>query len=891
MGDQTLNMEMIFKLIDQATPGLKQLKDGMDQLKASLDKNTTSQDNNAASLDRLNTRRATGTRAVRDATNAVDDHNQALFTSASRYETLVLAHEALQGRWTRFGPSLMVLAERMDLIGRYGMAAGATIGALAAAIAGLVIHEIHVEQMARAFGQIQAALVGTGKSAELATSQISGLVTRLSEMTGITKQDAVEIVAAMSRIPELAGPQIQKLSMLVSAFAEVTGKTATAAAKELGDAFVHPEKGAKELDKQLGFLSVSQLESINRFMRLGEIAKAQDIIYQNLEARLKSVKETHTPLQKAIEDLTKAWNKLTGDIGGTETEERWLNGSKFVRGLADSISYFNKKIEEGSYFAKLFANMLSAIPFDPFNMDAKTNPQLPANGPWKGKITGPGGAPTAADNKKAQADAKSADQARFDQILKNGEALESQATKQRHLNEEIAGYNKIVNSPNATAEQKATARDRIQAIEEQKAKMKNLRDEIEASIARDIGIRKQLTGETDKQTMAERLLLEIQEGKYKGKYPQGQIDELAAKLRIEIADQKRLTLMQEEQSSLNKLNTLEDAAILKRDKTINQLDAIDQRIKMALNGQLVTPKVTARADEVRQAMIAAQVSQNQEALSKTEQELSRTTDEQIKKINSQNEAYLKTATQLRDLSEQEQVRMKYEQKIRELKPTDIGYEKEHADLIAKEAEDIAKLAAAQAQRIQFESDWRNGAIKAMNEFKESSVNVAALAHTAFKSAFTDISSTIQTFMETGKLSFQSLGDSFKKTIDKMISDALAARLMNALFGDFNKTGTLGGMGGSATSFLSSIFGGGREGGGPVRAGQAYIVGEKRPELFIPNTSGTIIPNVAGIGTTNPNVHINISALDGADVMKVLHSRRRDIAMMVSGASSAYNLRS
>lgn len=35
----------------------------------------------------------------------------------------------------------------------------------------------------------------------------------------------------------------------------------------------------------------------------------------------------------------------------------------------------------------------------------------------------------------------------------------------------------------------------------------------------------------------------------------------------------------------------------------------------------------------------------------------------------------------------------------------------------------------------------------------------------------------------------------------------------------------------------------RELGGPVNAGQPYIVGEKRPEVFVPHTSGTILPSV------------------------------------------------
>ena len=36
---------------------------------------------------------------------------------------------------------------------------------------------------------------------------------------------------------------------------------------------------------------------------------------------------------------------------------------------------------------------------------------------------------------------------------------------------------------------------------------------------------------------------------------------------------------------------------------------------------------------------------------------------------------------------------------------------------------------------------------------------------------------------------------------------------------------------------------GREKGGPVRKGQPYIVGEKRPEVFVPDQNGTIIPKV------------------------------------------------
>jgi len=50
-------------------------------------------------------------------------------------------------------------------------------------------------------------------------------------------------------------------------------------------------------------------------------------------------------------------------------------------------------------------------------------------------------------------------------------------------------------------------------------------------------------------------------------------------------------------------------------------------------------------------------------------------------------------------------------------------------------------------------------------------------------------------------------------------------------------------GGFAGQIFSSLFGGFRETGGDVAAGRAYVVGEKRPELFVPGRSGSIVPFV------------------------------------------------
>ena len=52
-------------------------------------------------------------------------------------------------------------------------------------------------------------------------------------------------------------------------------------------------------------------------------------------------------------------------------------------------------------------------------------------------------------------------------------------------------------------------------------------------------------------------------------------------------------------------------------------------------------------------------------------------------------------------------------------------------------------------------------------------------------------------------------------------------------------GAVGGLGMAAA---------GKERGGPVKAGSPYVVGEKRPELFIPSTSGNILPSVPHMAT-------------------------------------------
>lgn len=89
---------------------------------------------------------------------------------------------------------------------------------------------------------------------------------------------------------------------------------------------------------------------------------------------------------------------------------------------------------------------------------------------------------------------------------------------------------------------------------------------------------------------------------------------------------------------------------------------------------------------------------------------------------------------------------------------------------------------------------------------------------------------------------RSWGEMFKSTIDSMIRD-LARLFLNRFFqmllgmGFQNFLGTAGGP-------INIVPAGMRQRGGRVRRGHPYIVGERGPEMFVPRTTGSIVPNSA-----------------------------------------------
>jgi hypothetical protein len=78
----------------------------------------------------------------------------------------------------------------------------------------------------------------------------------------------------------------------------------------------------------------------------------------------------------------------------------------------------------------------------------------------------------------------------------------------------------------------------------------------------------------------------------------------------------------------------------------------------------------------------------------------------------------------------------------------------------------------------------------------------------------------------------------------------------AAFGNFGSSSSS-----SMSSGQGSTFTNRREFGGPVSKGRAYIVGERRPELFVPNTNGVIVPQVPSMDYSGTSMAAGAMAID------------------------------
>ena len=137
----------------------------------------------------------------------------------------------------------------------------------------------------------------------------------------------------------------------------------------------------------------------------------------------------------------------------------------------------------------------------------------------------------------------------------------------------------------------------------------------------------------------------------------------------------------------------------------------------------------------------------------------------------------------------------------------------------------------------------------------------------FDSVFGNLTSAIDNFVKTGKLSMKDLARSIIQDLIAIQMKAALLRFLGGAFGNLGAASTYGTIPGSQQTNMLAAQDAGfgrRASGGSVTNNTPYLVGERGPEVFVPSGSGTIIPN-SQMGSMGGQTNVTNNYINAIDV--------------------------
>ena len=747
---------------------------------------------------------------------------------------------------------LLVLTQQggqlKDMFGGIGPAIRATatyVGSLinpltltAAAAAALAYAMSQGSSESKAYNQ---ALIMTGNYAGTTSDQLATMAATVSRSIG-TQGKAAEVLAEIAATGKIAGDQMVAIGVAAEAMEKATG---TAVSKTI-DQFVsladEPVKASLKLNEQYHYLTAAVYDQIVALEEQGKKDQAAALAQQTYAEQMKARAD------KVIANLgymERAWNAVTGAAKGA-----W--DAMLGRGRAATLDDIRGAITRTQQeIAKLESSPTAKEGGSNFNRAALT--RLRQN------------------LEQLQAQAKTLE-------TSNGQQTAS-GEQQRQQDAMIAAKTRLDAQAKATRSRAEQRKDEIDQLKRDAATVGMAADEYNKRAAaieeryKDPKVAKPKKEKAYQDDAATRFLQQLR-------------DQDAA-TRTALESSEKLTGAEKQQAEfLQKIADLKGKNILTADQ--KSLLANQDAIKTQLAQNVEHEKALKYKEEIakleeRSAAVNAQIGNYQKSQAEQYQRqldaMGRGSDaqrqaEQVKSIYTQYQnlqLQLEKATP--DAARGSEKYLKAQQDIRDgLQQSLADYDTYYATLKEKQA------------------DWVNGATEAMANYADSSRNAMAQASSAATNAFKRMEDGIVAFATTGKFNF---GD-FAQAV---IADLIRIQARAALSGLFSQLGGLimGAVGGAAGADtgtagisstspvdMSSVQGIElRAAGGPVSAGQPYIVGEVGPELFVPPASGSIVPNhalagagAAGGGDVTIVQHINVdSRSDQASIVQAMKAAK------------------
>lgn len=795
-------------------------------------------------------------------------------TAGISRELIVLGHEMLQGNFSRFGGSMMVLAERIDVT------AGASKGLMkvwegfapllsalinpftvvAGAAAAIAVAYFKGTSEQNAFNN---SLVLTGNFAGTTGSQLNELA-RVAVKTGGSLSEAKHAALELANSGKFTSTQIGMITEAAVKLEHATGKSVESTVKEFETlatmaittskaSFDVVSKHALTMNDHYHFLTASQFAQISMLEKLGDAQGAASLAEESYASALKGRAE-----------------EIEKNLGTIQTA--WRHVKEAASGAWDAMLGIGKKVDPRDNVERI-KNMLTTMESRPGWMSGKgqggsfgasyEESRLRIVNELVAEVTKLNSADAAAiqigkdqQSQQAGAHAIAGTMAKERQISKKTNLqweLDDELKRNEIAKKALAITISTGDANSASDAMKQMSMYSEAAIEERR---KGIIDKYGEKSKKVAGIG--LTG-----INSEMKTLETQSQEIKVGYDlQLKLLENLNKNKLisdnDYRNSRELTL----QNQLTSVKDYFDKEVEAEQKFRKEKAKTPAEKNMSVSAEQELTKKKNKELALLQMNIfmvdlAEEESQKKyiDGLQKTEQATLHTIQKQTEAIQMKVDAYnsLPEAVKRAGITEkqiQDEVSGAYvKNKQKELDAL-------RANLVLTEEEKNRRTANVEAEMKAY------SALEAVQKQKETQdkFNIEAMKESTkiqdvIANGFKNAEDALVNFAKTGKLNFRSLADSIitdmlRIQIKGMLGNGtaggggLGGMLMSAFAGSFGATNMsasmLGGNASGAGALLSSMNGFADGGDPPV--GKVSMVGERGPELFVPKQAGTIIPN-------------------------------------------------
>lgn len=221
---------------------------------------------------------------------------------------------------------------------RFGRSLGiAFSGAAAIALAARTIRAFidNTIESENAIAQLNAGLASTGGAVGKSAQELQELAAQLQKVTVFGDEAIIGVENILLTFTKIQGDVFPKATQAVLDLATRMGGDLAGAAKLVGKAFNDPIKGVTALTRAGVQFNESQKTILENFIKTGDIASAQLLIYRELQTQMGgSARAARDTLGGALKALGEAWGDLF-EVSGPASDQLRTGIEQMITAISD----------------------------------------------------------------------------------------------------------------------------------------------------------------------------------------------------------------------------------------------------------------------------------------------------------------------------------------------------------------------------------------------------------------------------------------------------------------------------------------------------------------------------------------------------------------------------